>query len=365
MRFSVSIVVGLFFIGLFWGCEKDTDPASGPEAYFSVDTSIVQRGDTIHFVNESQNAISCVWDFGDGYYSDEQNPDHIYENSGKYNVILSAINGADTNTYSGEIFIKDITVMTYNIAFSGGAVPDLYEMWNNDGYSAWTSDRRSELLKIIRQVNPDILGIQEAFVWDSDEPKVYERFADSLGMEYYYYPEYEEAEWNGICIFSKFPIESTAFYLHQPCVSDQTYNGTYSVKSVLRITDNRTIDIYSCHLMFQVPGAQTCEVENLSETLKTGFNPNTILMGDMNYNISRNNGEYYYQLLSESGLSYLHSENETEGPQYIDQIWSSANLYDKSLVYNYYNIERLFDTETRQLLDVASDHYPAVAFFGF
>src|SRR3989339_555232 len=43
------------------------------------------------FTNESANAISYLWKFGDGTTSTDENPTHIYTNSGTYKVTLFAI----------------------------------------------------------------------------------------------------------------------------------------------------------------------------------------------------------------------------------------------------------------------------------
>ena len=374
-KLKTPLVLYLLLLGLLSSCEKDAPLKTIPWARFSTDTpSIVSKGETIQFTNDSKSAASYLWDFGDGNTSTEKEPNHFYNKSGSYSVVLNAINGIDTSTCSREIFVKDITVMTYNIAFSGGAVTELYDMWQTDNHGAWNFDRRPELLKIIRSVDPDILGLQEAWLWDYYDPKVYERFADSLGMEYYHYLEYEEVEWNGICIYSKFPIESTDFMLHQSCVQDRVWNGTFMVKTVLRIDSATTLDLFTCHLMVQVRGAQTCEVELLNDYLSNGVSPYTILMGDMNYrsgNFTSNYNdphsnvvEYYDQLLSDIGLYDLKPQQGYNGPINIDQIWSSEKLFDKSKVFDMtYSTEQEISPEIEQILDIASDHYPVVAYF--
>jgi len=56
----------------------------------------VCMGDVTHFTDESSvappNTITAwQWDFGDGYFSNIQNPTHIYEQAGFYNATLTAI----------------------------------------------------------------------------------------------------------------------------------------------------------------------------------------------------------------------------------------------------------------------------------
>jgi len=337
-----------------------------PKADFSLDKPAVKRGESINFSNSSQNAASYLWDFGDGSTSSEMDPTHSYENYGSYTVMLTASNDNETNTFKKRIFVKEFTVMTYNIAFSGGAVAELYEMWDKDGWGKWNHDRLPELLKIIRKVNPDILGIQEAYCWDSDDPPVYKKFANSLGMKYYYYPERDVAEWNGICIYSKYPIKSTHFLLHKPCDPNHHYNGAYVVKVNLDMGKNKTLDVLVCHLSPHMEGMLTCEVEGLYKYLISKFSRNTILMGDMNF--ADYDSKDYCDLLTSAHLHYL---NPIIGggklTVNIDQIWASKNLHDLSEIHDMFStnmtgLEPNFDPD---FLAKASDHNPVFAHFGF
>jgi gliding motility-associated-like protein len=47
----------------------------------------------IRFVNKSIGAISYQWDFGNGLFSEQKDPIHLYSNPGKYIVTLTADNG--------------------------------------------------------------------------------------------------------------------------------------------------------------------------------------------------------------------------------------------------------------------------------
>lgn len=64
---------------------------------FTVDTT------TVNFTNNSTNANSYLWDFGDGNTSMEVNPTHTYSTEGSYVVTLMAINDCDTNIFNREI----------------------------------------------------------------------------------------------------------------------------------------------------------------------------------------------------------------------------------------------------------------------
>ncbi|MDY0099225.1 MAG: PKD domain-containing protein [Bacteroidales bacterium] len=61
-----------------------------PEAYFSATPGDPTVGEEVWFTNESDNASSFEWDFGDGYISNEPEPVHAYKATGSYKVVLTA-----------------------------------------------------------------------------------------------------------------------------------------------------------------------------------------------------------------------------------------------------------------------------------
>jgi PKD repeat protein len=69
------------------------------KAYFSW-YSDSTAGLTVNFQDQSVgNATEWQWDFGDGHYSNEQNPVHTYAEAGFYNVCFT-ISSADSSCYS-------------------------------------------------------------------------------------------------------------------------------------------------------------------------------------------------------------------------------------------------------------------------
>lgn len=71
-----------------------------PEAAFSASPTTITAGDTVSFTNESTDATSWAWDFGDESTSTKENPVHVYADPGSYTVSLTATNddGEDTET---------------------------------------------------------------------------------------------------------------------------------------------------------------------------------------------------------------------------------------------------------------------------
>jgi len=71
--------------------------------------SIAPAGQLIRFVNNSTGAASYQWDFGDGtILSDVSEPEHAYEDAGKYTVTLKAFNTDCEDELSLEISVYKI-----------------------------------------------------------------------------------------------------------------------------------------------------------------------------------------------------------------------------------------------------------------
>lgn len=60
---------------------------------FQASMQEIEEGQTIAFTNNSVGAEYYSWDFGDGYFSNEENPTHSYRYAGDYIVLLSAERG--------------------------------------------------------------------------------------------------------------------------------------------------------------------------------------------------------------------------------------------------------------------------------
>jgi PKD repeat protein len=77
------------------------DFVSHPTPDFVVNTNVGCIGDVFEFTNQSSSdAVSFIWDFGDGTTSTESDPEHIYTALGTYSVSLTAVNanGCDSTT---------------------------------------------------------------------------------------------------------------------------------------------------------------------------------------------------------------------------------------------------------------------------
>ena len=96
---------------------------SNPTAAFSASANAVDTTQTITFTNNSTNATSYSWNFGDSTTSSETSPSHQYASPGSYTVILTATgsSGSDTATTSITVNIPSETIAIQDF---DGATPD-------------------------------------------------------------------------------------------------------------------------------------------------------------------------------------------------------------------------------------------------
>lgn len=81
----------IFFLFLFNACDLEKiDPQTPPVAAFDITNAGCGAPCEITFTNQSTNAVSYQWDFGDGNSSTTASPKHTYETAGTYQVKLTA-----------------------------------------------------------------------------------------------------------------------------------------------------------------------------------------------------------------------------------------------------------------------------------
>jgi PKD repeat protein len=125
---SESIVVTQ--TGTYWltvtdnnGC-SNTDEAYVffhplPEAAFSFEADYLE----VFFTNESQGAINYYWDFGDGNFSEDENPQHSFAQAGVYDVCLTAFTDAECEETICHTFELTTGIQHANYDFGGKVYP--------------------------------------------------------------------------------------------------------------------------------------------------------------------------------------------------------------------------------------------------
>lgn len=93
--------------------EAQNDP---PIAAFSFTNNYCEAPCTISFTNESQNATSYSWNFGDGSTSMSANPSHSYQVPGQYTVRLTASAPGEMDNSTSKVVTIEEGEPTYSTA---------------------------------------------------------------------------------------------------------------------------------------------------------------------------------------------------------------------------------------------------------
>ena len=78
---------------------------------------------TVDFTNNTTDATSYSWDFGDGNGSTDSDPSHTYDMDGTYTVILIASNSCGDDTTSLEVEISNAPSAGFIADVTNGCVP--------------------------------------------------------------------------------------------------------------------------------------------------------------------------------------------------------------------------------------------------
>ncbi len=94
------------------------------------------NGLTATFTNNSSNATSYSWDFGDGNNSSAASPTHTYAQDGIYTVVLSATNACGTNTASQTVVIVTPPTAAFTANNTNGCTPMTVQFTNQSSANA-------------------------------------------------------------------------------------------------------------------------------------------------------------------------------------------------------------------------------------
>ena len=89
----------LLSVFIFVSCNKT------PGVDFSWDPATPKIGQTIIFNNNTSNAKSYNWDFGNGSTSKDKSPQQVYNVVGDYVITLTAYNGVKSMAKSATITV--------------------------------------------------------------------------------------------------------------------------------------------------------------------------------------------------------------------------------------------------------------------
>ena len=141
-------------------------------------TTSCQIPASIPFTNLSSNSDSCLWDFGDGTFSNEINPVHIYNSFGNYNVKL--ISYGNNNCIDNDTLLKANFIQISSLAPCVALMPESGNgetqiscsgtLFDSGGAGYYQSNTRSTIT--ISPVNAEKITLTfeelyfEAYYWD-------------------------------------------------------------------------------------------------------------------------------------------------------------------------------------------------------
>ncbi len=131
-----------------------------PTAAFRVEQ---QDDDTFRFINQSSNADTYQWDFGDGSSSSQQSPTHTFD-SGRFQVTLRTSNDvASAGPARAEVVVADPPVARIDCDANGNVLTCSGEESDNASEFEWSAEDSVS--------NSDPNGSTTTFTFDSDGRK--------------------------------------------------------------------------------------------------------------------------------------------------------------------------------------------------
>jgi PKD repeat protein len=147
------LFISLFCLAVI-SCKKETEPVPEAVSEFYLGSEVVKESTTITPINVSKDAVSYLWDFGNGETSTQEIPSIYFGKGGTYTVSLTVKNAAGVSTTSQrkikvltpmvkKIMIEDLiewdgSRLTYQTLkrFKGGDVwLEIYKPLNTESYN--------------------------------------------------------------------------------------------------------------------------------------------------------------------------------------------------------------------------------------
>jgi PKD repeat protein len=91
----------------------------------TADFSVGLDNKTVYFINQSQRGVKFEWKFGDGEFSDEENPTHEYPRDTTYEVTLKVTNDCGVKTFKKKINVVSMPVAAFDADTTGGCAPKI------------------------------------------------------------------------------------------------------------------------------------------------------------------------------------------------------------------------------------------------
>lgn len=167
-------------------------------------------------------------------------------------------------------------VMAYNILFGAGVEPGHAEQKNN---------HLNDLISLVQQADPDILGLEEVSGWESGYPSAIEQFSSALNLNNYYLAPNPMGL--NTAIFSKYPILETQ--------NLSGFGSLRALRALVQLPDGNKINVVVVHLNPENEALRSCEFDKLRSLMESYHDQPGILMGDLNTLIGNTDAKYLTQ----------------------------------------------------------------------
>lgn len=125
-----------------------------PQTVSDFDFSI--NGMQVSFTNQSSNATSYTWSFGDGFTSDDEDPTHTYSQGGVYTVTLTSTGICGDAISTAQVTIESLPVANFSFQQNGDCAPAQVQYTNQSSSNVtgfkWTFEGGTP--SISSQANP-------------------------------------------------------------------------------------------------------------------------------------------------------------------------------------------------------------------
>lgn len=148
-------------------------------------------------------------------------------------------------------------------------------------------ERLQEITEIVRQTQPDILGILEANRWGAEEQRIVRAFSKDIGLPHYFFAK-SNTEYD-LALFSK--EQPIAIAAHREHVHHSAIFAEFS------FSDTNQLLVTLVHLNPFTEDARVTEIQKIIEALAARGSKNTVLMGDFNM-LSPHDPYDHHQLLT-------------------------------------------------------------------
>lgn len=175
-----------------------------------------------------------------------------------------------TSTSSPEVSVK---IMSYNILFGGGFLPEWYE---HVADKKLHRDRTPELFEYLSQLDADVVALQEAYGWDDTTPPFIATAAQEIGLPNYYVAP--SASDHDTAILTRYEIleaESLFEELGDPSI----------LRTRLQTPDGNPLNVFVIHLDPFSEAIRLCQLDQLTSAVGPYKQERTILLGDFNFTI--------------------------------------------------------------------------------